>query len=52
MNAEALLRGGTATLGHTAPVAGQLVREKRTTSPAWTGVTPTRCTTSAVAIFT
>lgn len=39
MKAEAILRGGTATLGHSALSLVNLVREKRTTSPAWTTVT-------------
>lgn len=39
MKAEAILRGGTATLGHTALSLTNTVRSNRTTSPAWTAVT-------------
>ncbi len=39
MKAEAILRGGTATLGHTALSLVNMVRDNRTTSPAWTNVT-------------
>lgn len=39
MKAEAILRGGTPTLGHTALSLVNMVRSKRTTSPDWTSVT-------------
>jgi starch-binding outer membrane protein, SusD/RagB family len=39
MKAEAILRGGTATNGHTALSLVNMVRSNRTTSPAWTSVT-------------
>ena len=39
MKAEAILRGGTATLGHTALSLANLVRTNRTTSAEWTSVT-------------
>lgn len=39
MKAEAILRGGSATLGHTALSLVNMVRENRSTSPAWTSVT-------------
>ncbi|MBL7739948.1 MAG: RagB/SusD family nutrient uptake outer membrane protein [Chitinophagaceae bacterium] len=39
MKAEAILRGGTATLGHTALSLVNMVRAVRTTSAAWTSVT-------------
>jgi hypothetical protein len=39
MKAEAILRGGTATLGHTALSLVNQVRANRTTSAAWTDVT-------------
>lgn len=39
MKAEAILRGGNATLGHTAVSLVNMVRSNRTTSPAWTSVT-------------
>lgn len=39
MKAEALLRGATPTLGHTALSLVNMVRSNRTTSPAWTSVT-------------
>lgn len=38
MKAEAILRGGTATLGHTALSLVNMLRLNRTTSPALTGV--------------
>ncbi|MBS1511317.1 MAG: RagB/SusD family nutrient uptake outer membrane protein [Bacteroidetes bacterium] len=37
--AEAILRGGTATLGHTALSLVNMVRNNRSTSAAWTAVT-------------
>jgi hypothetical protein len=39
MKAEAILRGGSATMGHTALSLVNQVRAKRTTSAAWTTVT-------------
>jgi starch-binding outer membrane protein, SusD/RagB family len=39
MKAEAILRGGTPTLGHTALSLVNAVRSNRTTSPAWSSVT-------------
>jgi hypothetical protein len=39
MKAEAILRGGTPTLGHTALSLVNSLRANRTTSPAWTTVT-------------
>lgn len=39
MKAEAILRGGSPTLGHTALSLVNMVRSKRTTSPEWTSVT-------------
>lgn len=39
MKAEAILRGGTATSGHTALSLVNMVRSNRTTSAAWTSVT-------------
>jgi len=36
--AEAILRGGTATSGHTALSLVNMIRSNRTTSPAWTSV--------------
>jgi hypothetical protein len=39
MKAEAILRGGSPTLGHTAISLVNMIREKRSTSPAWTSVT-------------
>jgi hypothetical protein len=39
MKAEAILRGGTATLGHSALSLVNTVRSNRTTSAAWTSVT-------------
>jgi hypothetical protein len=39
MKAEAILRGGTATLGHTALSLVNTVRSNRTTSAAWSSVT-------------
>ena len=39
MKAEAILRGGTPTLGHTALTLYNMVRSQRTTSPAATDVT-------------
>jgi len=39
MKAEAILRGGTATAGHTPLSLVNMVRNNRTTSPAWTSVT-------------
>ncbi len=39
MKAEAILRGGTATAGHTALSLVNMLRAVRTTSPAWTAVT-------------
>lgn len=39
MKAEAILRGGTATSGHTALSLVNMVRSNRSTSPAWTAVT-------------
>ena len=39
MKAEAILRGGTPTLGHTALSLVNMVRAVRTTSAAWTAVT-------------
>ena len=38
MKAEAILRGGNATLGHTAVSLVNMVRSNRTTSAAWTSV--------------
>jgi hypothetical protein len=39
MKAEAILRGGAATSGHTPLSLVNMVRSNRTTSPAWTSVT-------------
>ena len=39
MKAEAILRGGTATLGQTALSLVNMVRSNRTTTPEWTAVT-------------
>ncbi len=39
MKAEAILRGGTATLGHTALSLVNMVRDNRTTSTQWSSVT-------------
>ena len=39
MKAEAILRGGSPTLGHTALSLVKMIREKRSTSPDWTSVT-------------
>ncbi|HZL08840.1 MAG TPA: RagB/SusD family nutrient uptake outer membrane protein [Prolixibacteraceae bacterium] len=39
MKAEAVLRGGTATSGQTALILVNMIRENRSTSPAWTSVT-------------
>lgn len=39
MKAEAILRGGAATAGHTPLSLVNMVRSNRTTSPAWTSVT-------------
>jgi hypothetical protein len=39
MKAEAILRGGTATLGQTPLSLANSLRAQRTTSPAWTNVT-------------
>lgn len=39
MKAEAILRGGNATLGHTALSLVNMIRSNRTTSAAWTSVT-------------
>ena len=39
MKAEAILRGGTTTLGQTALSLVNMLRENRTTSPDWTSVT-------------
>jgi hypothetical protein len=39
MKAEAILRGGSATLGHTALSLVNMVRDNRSTSAAWTSVT-------------
>lgn len=39
MKAEAILRGGAPTLGHTALSLVNMVRDNRTTSPSWTNVT-------------
>lgn len=39
MKAEAILRGGTPTLGHTALSLVNMVRDNRTTSAQWTSVT-------------
>lgn len=39
MKAEAILRGGTPTMGHTALSLVNQLRANRTTSPAWTAVT-------------
>lgn len=39
MKAEAILRGGTPTLGHSALSLVNMVRNNRTTSAAWTSVT-------------
>lgn len=39
MKAEAILRGGNATLGHTAISLVNMVRSNRSTSAAWTSVT-------------
>lgn len=39
MKAEAILRGGNPTLGHTALSLVNMVRDKRTTTAAWTSVT-------------
>ncbi len=39
MKAEAILRGGSPTLGHTALSLVNSLRANRTTSPAWTSVT-------------
>jgi hypothetical protein len=39
MKAEAILRGGTATSGHTALSLVNMLRAVRSTSPAWTSVT-------------
>jgi hypothetical protein len=39
MKAEAILRGGTATLGQTALSLANSVRAQRTTSPAWSTIT-------------
>jgi hypothetical protein len=39
MKAEAILRGGTATLGQTALSLANDLRAKRTTSPAWGNIT-------------
>jgi hypothetical protein len=39
MKAEAILRGGTPTLGHTALSLVNQIRSNRTTSPAWSSVT-------------
>ncbi|MBL7743398.1 MAG: RagB/SusD family nutrient uptake outer membrane protein [Chitinophagaceae bacterium] len=39
MKAEAILRGGTATMGHTALSLVNMVRAVRTTTAAWTSVT-------------
>jgi hypothetical protein len=39
IKAEAILRGGTATMGHTALSLVNSLRAVRTTSPAWTSVT-------------
>jgi hypothetical protein len=39
MKSEAILRGGTPTLGHTALSLANNLRAQRTTSPAWTNVT-------------
>lgn len=39
MKAEAILRGGTATNGHTAVSLVNMIRSKRSTSAAWTTVT-------------
>lgn len=39
MKAEAILRGGAATSGHTALSLVNMVRSSRTTSPAWAAVT-------------
>jgi hypothetical protein len=38
MKAEAILRGGTPTLSHTALSLVNMVRSNRSTSPAWTTV--------------
>ena len=39
MKAEAILRGGTPTSGHTALSLVNMVRSNRSTSPEWTSVT-------------
>jgi hypothetical protein len=39
MKAEAILRGGNATLGHTALSLVNMIRSNRTTSAAWTSIT-------------
>jgi len=39
MKAEAIQRGGTPTMGHTALSLVNMVRGQRTTSPAWTALT-------------
>jgi hypothetical protein len=39
MKAEAILRGGNATLGHTPLVLVNMIRSNRSTSTAWTAVT-------------
>jgi len=39
MKAEAILRGGTPTLGHTALSLVNMIRTNRSTSPVWTSVT-------------
>jgi capsule polysaccharide export protein KpsE/RkpR len=39
MKAEAILRGGTATMGQDALTLVNMVRSNRTTSAAWTSVT-------------
>jgi hypothetical protein len=39
MKAEAILRGGSPTLGHTALSLVNMIRDNRSTSPAWTSVT-------------
>lgn len=38
MKAEAILRGGTPTLGHTALALVNMIRNNRSTSPEWTSV--------------